>query len=30
VRTNIPEQLRGTEPSSVPDSDRDLLASTAP
>jgi hypothetical protein len=30
LRTNIPEQLRGAEPSSVPDSDRDLLASTAP
>ena len=29
-RTNIPERLVGTEPSSVPDSDRDLLASTAP
>lgn len=30
LRTNIPEQLRGTEPSSVPDSDRELLAGTAP
>jgi ribbon-helix-helix CopG family protein len=29
LRTNIPEHLRGTEPSSVPDSDRDLLAGTA-
>jgi hypothetical protein len=30
LRTNIPEQLRGTEPSSVPDSDRELLAGMAP
>lgn len=30
LHTNIPEHQRGTEPSSVPDSDRDLLAGTAP
>ena len=30
LRTNIPEHQRGTEPSSVPDSDRELLAGTAP
>jgi hypothetical protein len=30
LRTNIPEHQRGTGPSSVPDSDRELLAGTAP
>ena len=30
LRSDIPEGGRGTEPSSVPDSDRNLLAGTAP